>query len=457
MPPEDTVFGYLTRIQQLMLSPAGVVGLAILVFSAICLVRVPAFKWIWLALILYVSMYGAGEVEISSRLHNEALILPFPLSYIRLYSREMMVVMTSILLVPALSSDQGWRHRLLPLSAVLFLIFDFWMCTRLLASPESRTRAVLSAVSYVILATTFIVGVGRWLQTLEDLYSLLSTLAWTAIFFVITNIYQVLMNPAASIGRFWGFTSNPQAVGLMGAIFLIPVLLLSQRSGNSYGWRLIYRVTAAFLVLFMIWSGSRGGMLMGALGLAIYYRWRVGPLFLASATVAVVLCAALVFFPAALSNLQRFTDPTNTRAEAWQTLYDLYRTQPLFGVIYPGNGYGESYYLAALAYYGAVGFIPAFFAMIALVGEAATAFFRRRFLGPDAVIADWILATVGMIVVNSIFEASLLGVWNTLELVLYLVFAAVALFHDVMRHATSPDVASMAVGEEDLPNLGFDM
>ncbi len=458
MPPQDTVFAYLGRLQQLFFSPAGIIGVVALAICALMLIRIPNFKWVWIALILYVSLYGSGEVVIESRFHNDVLILPFPLSVIRLYSRELMVAMVAILAIPALRDSRGVRTRLLPAAAIIFLAFDFWMCIRLFADADARPRAFLSFVSYGLLALTVIAGIGRWMQSIEDVYWLLRSIALTAILFVVTNIFQVLANPAASVGRFWGFTSNPQTVGLMGALFLIPVLLLSQKAGTSAAMRIIYRITAAFIVLFMIWSGSRGGLLMGLVGLSLYYRWRLGPLLLAGASVAALFWLALIFFPAAISNVERLTDPLNTRADAWRALYETFRANPVFGETYAGVGYGESYFLATLAYYGLVGIVPAALALLVLMFESLNIFRQRRLLGPHSAVADWILATAGMLCVISITESALLGVWNPLELVLYFLFAAIGLVEEVLRaQALAPfePAAELADGES-YPVLAMD-
>jgi hypothetical protein len=451
MQSSDTVFGYLEQFQRLLLGPFGLIALATAIAAIIFAIRFPVVRWGFVSALIFVSLFGTSEVGTGERWRQAYIYLPSPLSFFQAYSRELLLGIAGVLTVAGMASQREWRRKLVPLGLFCFLLLDFWMALRLMPEDGSRTRAVLSLLSYALIAGALVLGVGRWLQTSQDLYGLLRSLAWVAMLFVVSNIYYAIYNHAAVTGRFWGINGNPQGVGIDSAFFLVLVLMLSHHPRTPVAARSIYYLTAGFLIAFLLWSGSRGGVLIALVGLATFYRSRIGPMFIAAVTVGLALVTSLYLFPSALANVNRFADLTNSRTEPWQHLIEIFLTHPIAGALYGGSGYGESYFLASLAFYGIIGFIPAAGALVGFLAIALGTFRQRRWLQEDSLVADLLLAYSLMFLINGVTEAALLGVWNTMDLLLYLMFSVAAYLSD--RIVFVREVSLGRVSEEDQSSL----
>ncbi len=425
----DSVYGYLNSLWTLLFSPQGFAGVGVMFILCVLQFRVRSARWVCLGLLFYVSTYAAGELRQDAAL--EYLQIPFPLSIIRAHTREFTVLLVVCLLVPLIQSSRGWRRHLVSAGLVFYVILQAWMCVRLYANGDSAARSLLSLISYALLLATLVVGVGRSLQSFEDGYALCGSFAFAGFLFAISNVYHTVMNPASSYtGRFYGITPNPQYVGQACALFLIPTLFLAQSPQVRKWWRPFLWTSAGLLIVFLIWSGSRTGVLMALVGVAALYRSHVDRFVVAGIFVGAAVLIALPYFPDAAANIAHILNTENTRAGAWESLIDIYRQNPLFGAQYQGTGYAESYYLAALAYYGLVGFIPALLTTLCYAGSVLRIVRRRSDLGPHAGLADVATAGMLMVLVISVFESFLLGVWNTSEMFLFVQFAFIGYLRD---------------------------
>ncbi len=196
---------------------------------------------------------------------------------------------------------------------LFFFALEVWGSVRSFEG-DSILRGVVSLFSFALLLTTLGIGLGSWLQAAADAVSLVKALALCGVLFVLANLYQLAGNPSSAVlGRYHGTTCNAQTIGQVTSMLLPAVLYLVFRRDMAKFLRLVCAVSAGFLVLFLLWSGSRTGMLMLVGSTLLLFRRHWKRLVAAGILVGAALWLAMYLFPEARTNLARFLDLTNTR------------------------------------------------------------------------------------------------------------------------------------------------
>jgi O-antigen ligase len=155
--------------------------------------------------------------------------------------------------------------------------------------------------------------------------------------------------------RFIGLTGNPQhAAALAAFVAIIAVGLFAAEQRRV--WRIAYGATTAVGLILVLWAGSRTGLGMAAIGIAIVMIRRIGlaALFLPFAAVVGLIGLELIR-ASGTSNIERLASTTNTRAEPWAKLIGSAMESPFIGVGMQELGEiqaTENSYLLAIASYG---------------------------------------------------------------------------------------------------------
>lgn len=172
-------------------------------------------------------------------------------------------------------------------------------------------------------------------------------------------------------------------------------------------------------------------------GLLTYFRFRIGRFAIVMGVGAIVVLIGASLFGESFEGIGRFVSGENTRRGAWLRLMDDFRQAPLFGTINMRSdeniSSAESTYLSTLSLMGISGGIPLAFLILGVIGVGVTALRARRAGKVDPDHVDFMLASVAIMLVGSVFEGCFLGilayavVWN------YAIFGMSTFFGERLR------------------------
>jgi hypothetical protein len=282
-----------------------------------------------------------------------------------------------------------------------------------------------------------VLGVGRWLQDVIDAHRLLRGLACGAALLVGATTLQLLRDQSQVVasGRLWGTTANPQHLAVALALFLGPLSYLVIQRTEAKAWRLFAGAVAGLLVVFLVWTGSRTGVLMALVQFLLLFRLRVGKLILFLTVGGIFVLLGLQLFSNAFDSSGRLLSTENTRQEAWQRLQADFVRNPLLGVMGEELGGGESSYLSAASQLGLFGLVP----LGVAVGLAVLGLRRlnriRRYLGDYVLLADMVTAGLVTLAVGGFFEGYLMATVSVAVFFVYVHLMLLAFLVDLGRGA----------------------
>lgn len=291
------------------------------------------------------------------------------------------------------------------------------------------------------------------IETWEDVLRLLRTLQWTNVFWLFAVIVQFGLNPAAmSKGRaerFFGLLGNAQHaavyLGVMGALALW-LALNDDRNRRRGFWLIIAIVNVGFLV----WTGSRTGTALFAMGAVVTFYGRLGrtilvlPLLMLLGWIGIGI-ANMVGFD--WGTAERLTSLEDTRSSAWLNMLQSGMSSPIFGVGIEDAGDSENSYLYAFASYG-LGMVAIILVLILASARICWRIFRLRpHLDPDRrALADLVLGYNAMYFSGAMLEGYLMARVSG-SLVLILVFAAIGTA--LLEHGFEPEAEEEAWEDEE--------
>jgi hypothetical protein len=268
--------------------------------------------------------------------------------------------------------------------------------------------------------------------------------------FVVLNLYQFVLNRQAitfTQGRFLGTTGNPQHAGVLLAA-LIPCLMFTIQSSagrrfTKYLWMALLLAVMYFLVL----SGSRTGLIMGAVSILLFYRNNGSAWFRIIGVIALLAAITIPFLqPESLSSSStgidanvsdRFSSTSNTREGVWGGMWNSFMDNMLFGAPLQSErmGYGENSWLAVAANLGLMGFIPMLlmgWESLKLIGQLYRLGERQPYYFFQS---STIIAGLGSMLIGSCFEAFLLGniTFSMLAFLMYLLMGGYLIEVDRVR------------------------
>lgn len=408
---------YLNLLLQLLATPTGIVALFLGIVLAIATVTVPALRWWCVAGAIYVSTLPINAVNY--REGDFYVPLAFPLEQIRLYARPLTLFFLAMLVLPFLASAKGWRTKVISLPLALFFLFQVCLALRL-AVIGGGGRGVLSLMSYGLLMLTFGVAVGRWLQSLEDVYKLLYAICGAGGMVVVATCYQLTVNrsPIMAGNRLSGVTGNPQFLAVILAI-TIPIACLLMLQGRK-SLRPVFAALVAVGVVLLIWTGSRTGMLGLLTGVLVLFHRRIARFLLAVIVVGALIYFALPIFEGSTINLSRFVSTENTRQVQWEYMANQFTENVWMGAARGEMNVVENSYLSMLGQLGIVGTLPFIAAMIVLLYQTVRLQLSAKLLGPQRQLVELMTAFWATVAITAMFEGFLLGVLVFAVLLIYL-------------------------------------
>ena len=409
--------GQLSSLIGFALSPVGLLALAL---GAIVFFQARASFWLrWFAL--------GGLIFAASLNRYVSVWVPEPprffgpIDMLVLNGRPLLILVLSLLVILPVRYVRS--PITLPTFALAFLSAQMVITLKVFGGG-SMGFAILSAVTTGLVFFLFSQVSHRWIRDGADIDAAVVAIAVAATVFVALNTLQYALGPmplAVEQNRFNGTTGNPQhaaaflSVGLPALVYVILTRGALIRVGAV--------ITAALAAYFLLWTGSRTGLLMSGVAILFLVR-RSGPLALGGIIVtALVGLYFLLQRTVGDFSIERFSSLDNTRAVVWRAMWRTFNEHPLLGAPLRGDrlGFGESSWLAIGAATGLIGFIPL------LVGGCALLVIAWRLLAgraPDRrarLQGDFAGGAIISLMIGSFFEAYLLAIVSSATFLLILV------------------------------------
>jgi hypothetical protein len=415
---------------QFLFTPFGILAIASFVLLLTLTLLFGKLKWIVFGMMLFASTLALHTIEGTPS-------FMFPLEQLRTQGRATTVALMTIMTISLLILPNGWRRKYFVPGLAMFLVFQLVLSLNI-AFRSDFSRGAVGMLLDLYAFFLFGVAIPHALQTWDDVISYVRGIASFGVIFAGLNLLQFFVKPSAVVAaRFEGTTNNAQLVGQICAMGLLPLCYLLVRSGKARFERPLLAATAAMLVIMLTWSGSRTGVIMAVVGLALLFRARLSRLAVAGVVIALfALLAAKIIFPEKQIISEHLFSTGNTRSAVWTTLLHRFFENPFIGVMSnETGGYGESSYLAVASSLGVMGLIP-FLLALAMIGWSLNHLRRLRSHFADSLLVDLVIATLVQCAAGAIFEDYLLGI---LTVTLLMAFAYMPVLAYLLESAESPD------------------
>ncbi|PSB59028.1 O-antigen ligase family protein [Chamaesiphon polymorphus] len=436
--------GFISQLIGFLTTPFGIIGVALgmlLVFRASN--SRPA-SW----LVFSICCFAASLNKFRDQWIPEPPALLPPLQQIREYGRPLAIVFLVLLVLLSLQAQGTWRREIRPpaMKYLMYVQFVIFAKTLIYGSLEF---SVISALTFGGIIYMLLRGPGRWLENDDNFRLAIRSLAIAGLIFIFANTYQYIINPFPVTfhhGRFQGTTGNSQHAAVFLAATIPCFMFMVQSFARLNYLKFLWIGVLAIAMYFLLLTGSRTGLLMGAISILLFYRnnggaWLKVILFIAiSATVLMpFLGGETVTSSLGISSSvsERFTSTNNTRAEVWGYMLNDFSNNIVFGAPLYGErmGYGENSWLAAGGNLGLVGFIP----MTLMGWESLKMIWQLNQLGNRNRYyffqSSAVMAGLGSLLIGSIFEPFLLGniTFSLMAFLTYLVMGGYLLEVDRVR------------------------
>ena len=437
---------FIDQLISFLSTPFGIIGVAIGVLMVIKASQDRRTGWLLFSMCCFassLSTYTDLWIKVAPP-------LIFPLQQIRANGRPLAIVLLILLVFLALQTQSNWRQRIFPKAIDYLMVVQFAIFAKTLLYG-SQEFAFISALTFGGIIFMLKMGLGRWMSDDENFHLAVKSIAVAGLIFVVVNGVQFLINRQAitfANGRFLGTTGNPQHAGVLLAATIPCLMFLIQKLPRWNFAKFFWVTTLVATLYFLLLSGSRTGLIMGAVSILLFYRNKGGAwvkiiLFIAISAALIVpflgadsLSSSSTGIDASVSD--RFTSTNNTREGVWNGMWNAFMDNILFGSpLEQGGrlGYGENSWLAVGASLGLMGFIP----MVMMGWESVKMIWQLNqlsnrnshyFFQSSAVIAG-----LGSMLIGSIFEAFLLGniTFSMIAFLTYLLMGAYLIEVDRVR------------------------
>jgi len=412
------------RFLDLLASPPGIIGVIVLVLITGILGATKSRRPILLIMALLI---WTSSLSRASRMEGFSLVAP--LEQINTLGRSLTLGGLTVLLWPSLTATKGWQRRIVYTPVVFYLVFQLGFSLQYFLLDDVQ-RGIIAPVVFLLTFVVFGIGLSRLLQDSGDLDNLLKMLIVVALVMVLGTVYQLSVDRTMIMdhGRLFGLTGNAQHLATFCAALVLPVVAAMQRLRHQRLWYLLALFLTGFLVVFLLWSGSRTGVLMTLTGLGLMFRHQLGRLLETT-----LLVAATVMFAWQVTNFgessaviqERFGRSVlvNTRESGWDAMLRTFAANPVFGSV--KNVWAtESSYLGALARFGVVGTAPLFVSMTMVLMALVKLNRKRSRLGEHAIFVDLVTGGFFSLAIGAVFEGFLMA---TLTPMLYMILIYMAI------------------------------
>ncbi len=426
----SSVWVQLTSLSELLATPAGLAGaMALLLFLFTSPTKI--VRWGLLTFLVFSTTISRTT---STKL-GAALFAPF--QAIQIYSRPIIFGLMFALLPAILFAPLLYRRRILTPAAAFFFLFQ-----ALFSGRQAFSNGAAYAVAAMFGAAGFFIvfGIGstRWIQTSQDAYKLIRILVLGVIVFVVCSLIQVQVGFGAAMqgGRFTGIGAGANFSGQTLAFgFLCSAFLLSSGHEKKL-FRTIMSVAMGIMGLMIIWTGSRGALLMVVGGLGVMYRARVRWL------VGVGIVAALFGIAAydllggeTLGITNRVVDTGDSRLEGYKVMFQEFCSSPIVGMTGEEDTHRqtENSFLVVGARAGIVGLIPLLIAEAIIFVQLLKVQRYRRYSREIGGLIDFVSGLFTAVFLASMVEGILVSIFNINPICIYIAAAILQYVLDLVE------------------------
>lgn len=402
-------------------------------------------------------LLGAFVIFLLSMMRSESKYadntLIGPLEILRAYSRPVAFALMLILALRMIPVNRGNRRMLFvfPIGFLLAYELYYLMMLGLFVDPA---RSIFGALAVVSVALTVCFGYAKWSQPFDTRPGLIRMFAIAGMCFILVNVTQLFLGYSNAIlgGRLAGVSGNAQQLAATCCVFEIIACYYfsASRAGTITRW--LAAAAMGTLGLFVLWSGSRTGVICSAVVLITFFRAKVGRLAILTVVGALVFLSLTAVFEESTSLTDRLFYGSDTRSRVWAIAIEEFFRAPIFGSIPSAQedtlNLAESTYLRSLALLGAMGGMFVFLLVASMAWTAVRvwrASLRYPALTPHADIV--ISATAFMIVVNAA-EGLMMGVLTLFVVFLYFTFAMAAYVLDPANQVDPDQIEGQEFGTE---------
>jgi hypothetical protein len=395
---------------KLLSTPLGLLSVVTILLLLVLTLLIPKMKWVVLALSFF-----ASTLVVTDFIGRQRLM--FPLEQLSNQGRGLTTSLMVIALIGALMVPGQGRRKYFVAGFLFFFIFQLTIAFNLTLRSDF-SRGAGGMLLFMLQFFLFGLAIPNALKSHDDVVDYVRAIAGFGVIFAGINLLQFLVNPhAVAAVRFSGTSANQQGTGIFSAMGLLPICYLIVRSGRARVERIVYSAAAAMLIIMVLWSGSRTGVILAIAGLALLFRTRLSRIAGAGIVITLfIVLASTWIFPAVQFISPHLFSRTDTRSNVWSGLISQFIHYPITGLLLADqNGYGENSYLSIAASYGIIGLIPFLLAFF-FIFRALRQLLRYRALFQDTLVVDLVLASFVQWALGGIFEAYMLGILNTAQI-----------------------------------------
>jgi len=348
---------------------------------------------------------------------------PFPFNKIVFHGRQISLFLL-IILIPAAFKFRGQnRDAKVPPALFGLLIMNMVYCIRYLPTDHleiALTRLFSFLAVFYVLALSF----PHWVSDRRDIYRYLKASATGLLLLIFASLICYVMRPSSVTpgGRFSGLTSNANYLGAICGYAMPALLGLSLSPALKIKNRYFWLLAAAFVLLILVWTGSRTSLGMCGIGIIVIFRAKLGRFLIAGIPLALFVWLLSYFFQDAQSGAEHLTSLKNTRIEAWTYYYQMWQKDLIFGNADLGMKVVENSYLALASNAGIAG-CAAILVFLFLTAKTCLQLVRLRTNDREVeILRDIALAGIAAALGNSVFEATLLSSLSTNMFWIFLYF-----------------------------------
>lgn len=385
-----------------------IVGLLMMTVLAVLIPTWSPSRWIAFSLILLFVTLQRPEETFYHDMRMSYLVQPA----VGL-SRQITVALLGCLAVGGIFISRGSRRKIFDSATLTFLAIQMLVCAKTL-SEGLIDRAVLSFIVFMTTYIGIVIGIGCSIQKISDCNKVLwSILAGVAAIDLLT-IHELIVKKSGVVinNRLFAVAVNPQTAGTTFALTIVLVcyLLTCTKGMRSNLVKPFLIGMLGFTTIFLLWTGSRTGLLSAFVGISILFYDKISSLALVLLLLVGTGFVASQVFEDSLDNSDRLLSTKNTRANAWSRMIETYKENPVWGSkIGRSVSAGESSYLSAAANMGTIGVIFITGLVISFLIFCYKLLSNRHLLGEHARLACLIVSGVITILVASILDDYLLG------------------------------------------------
>lgn len=390
-----------------------VLGFCGLIAVAALVLKIRMMHWLIAGMLMASALTAAAKPDLTGWVETWL----FPLQH----RRAQMHLVFGVLLTGWLVFRGQTSLRNISFQSVFVLIVVLYQVPIHLA--HSNLDGAFLTLGFVLaIVPCMVIAGGRIAESSDDCMQVIRTMMWVSVLWTFACAVQFVINPQNLLnhgGRFWGMLGNPNQVGQLCGPFAVFALWLLLNDTDRRA-KILWIALIAINLLFVVWSGSRGGGATLVVGIAAVLYTRIGKAVLLLPG-AMLMLWGLYELSEALhisENLERLTFRVgeDTRTEVWKAQFMAAMESPLIGHGVDSDGFSENSYLSGFATFGIGMFVILVVFLFASMYFCARLALGRRLLSRgDRALLDVFIAYNAMYFFAGMFEGSMLGRSNSMQ------------------------------------------